>query len=337
MSNYYDDVTQRLEPLLARLRAYDSSRNQLEKFGGAIEDLKIITAILTGKFVLEGSFMEHAVSLSDPEGISSALFNTGVYGLHFDVRVLPNGMPVFYLCRRRNDFWAEYSLVVEDLYTSPGYRFPDERFVKLMEFGHETYFLRLSQFRQRIIEYLPVLKTEGSVDEMLNNLGRHVFQAAWHEDQSPGYSCSFHFGMPSFRHAIELLYLCLSGELCELRSAADSRMLRFFEVVYPQPAIRNFLNLLQDLDGSALNAIPKRALGYCGTLSKAFRQFLSIEIPWGHRRTNVPMHKLVFGNFSRLHLVSTELGEEAAVRAAANRLDQASQSIIEQLTEQEHV
>jgi hypothetical protein len=323
-----EEVVQRLKPLLSRLSLYDSLRCKIEKYGGTIDELKMITTVLTGEVVLKGDLWEHKVSLADQSGVASALIDVGCYGLHMDVRVLRNGMPVYYVCRKRNDYWAEYSLVVEDLYVSPGYRFMDERFVKLMDLGHDSYFLRLSRFREGIKEHMPGDNGQEDTDEILYKLGRHIFQAAWHEDQRPGYLCSVHFGMPYFRHAIELLYLCLSGELCELRSAIDSRMLLFFEHIYPQPAIRDFLNLLQGLDGAALNEIPKRALHCCGRLSQAFAQFLNQEAGWGHRNLPVPMHKLVFGNFSRLDLVSKELQEDESIRSAAHQLEKASQSII---------
>ena len=44
-----------------------------------------------------------------------------------DVRQLDSRMPVYFLCRLRKDYWSEYSLIVEDLYRSPGYPLTDER------------------------------------------------------------------------------------------------------------------------------------------------------------------------------------------------------------------
>ncbi|MBN1567790.1 MAG: hypothetical protein JXA73_08070 [Acidobacteria bacterium] len=336
MEEKFKYIYQKLEPLLAGMCSYDASRNKLEKCGGSIDDLKRITAILTEKHVIQGDYSKHTVALCDPAGINSALMDTEYGSLHFDVRMLQNGMPAFYLCRRRYDYWAEYSLVVEDIYASPGYGFSDERFIKLMNFGHEAYFLRLSQFRKGIMDHMQGDWRKESIDDILFNVGRHVFQAAWHEDQRPGYLCSIYFDMEYFRHAIELLYLCLSGELCELRSEADAGMIRFFETVYPQPVIRDFLNLLQELDGAALNDIPKRALRCWGSLSQAFRRFLNTDVAWGNRRIKMPLYKVIFSNFSRLHLVSGALREDAASLAAADRLNRFSLSIAQTLLSGSH-
>ena len=167
----------------------------------------------------------------------------GRFDLHMNIRMLDTGMPVYYICRVERDYWMEYSLIVEDLYRSPSYTWQDDRFAKLMYMGHEIYFLRLSLFRKSLTELLSDqengIADKREVDEYIYRLGRYIFQAAWHEDQRPGMLTAEHFGLAKFYHAIELLYLCLSGELCQLRSTIDDRLLSFFEKAYPQPAIHS--------------------------------------------------------------------------------------------------
>jgi hypothetical protein len=328
-----EEALQTLEPLIAQLRRYDSLRQELEENGGTFGTLALMMEILNQKFMVEGYNQKHILALTNQAGLHAALAAIGRYDLHLDIRQLSNGMPVYYLCRKWNDYRSEYNLIAEDLYRSPGYGFDDERFVKLMNYGHEAYFLRLSQFREGIQALMQNSSSIASIDSILYAVGRHIFQAAWHEDQRLGYVCALHFNLPGFRYALELMYLCLSGELCELRSAVDPNMIRFFQTIYPQPAIKDFLDLLQNIDGAALNDIPKRALHYCSRLSQSFSRFLNMEVSWGNRRTNIPLFKLILGNFSRLAPISKALRENESIRNAAAKIEQESQTIMKQILE----
>ena len=140
-----------------------------------------------------------------------------------------------------------------------------------------------------------------------------------------------HVDLLALRQAIELLYLCLSGDLCELRGAITPAMLRFFTQIYPQPAIHTLLVRLQQLDGSALNALPQRALPLYVRLAQAFNRFLAIDIPWGYRQLQVPLAKVLWGNVSRLELVGKRLSNHQAVREAAARLEAVAQEVIERV------
>jgi len=327
------DVHGILAPVVLQIRKYDAMRRSLETSGGHLSDLDRVADILTQEIRVGGGFREHTVSLVDPAALRSALMDVGNYDIRLDVRQLDTRMPVYYVCRIRQDYYATYSLVVEDVYRSPGYPMTDERFVRLMHFGHETYYLRLSPFRERV-EQMAGRNGDASrreTDDILYDLGRHVFQAAWHEDQRPGMLVATHLGLPRFRQAIELLYLCLSGELCELRSAINEKMARFFEDIYPQPAIRGFMDLLTDLEGDVINGIPQRALALYAKLSNAFGEVIREHVAWGSRHVKVPLFKLLFGNFSRLDLVAKALKNNDEVTEAANRLDKQAQQIIDEL------
>ena len=315
-----------LDPLIRQIQTYDFLRRKLETEGGHLADLNAITRVLTETFCLKGFYKTHEVALVHHGGLRAALLSLGDYDLHLDVRQLETHMPVYYLCRVRRDYWSEYSMVVEDVYLSPGYPLIDARFVRLMSQGREAYYLRLSQFRGAVAAMSPTY-----VDGLLYDLGRYVFQAAWHEDQRVGLLTAEHFSLPRFRDAIELLYLCLSGELCELRSAINDGMLSFFERVYPQPAIAAFLRLLTGLDGGALSGIPQKALKEYAKLSKAFGKLVEIQVPWGARRVGTPLYKLLFGNLSRLALVGDALRSEDEVVRAGKQLEKVAQRVIDEL------
>jgi hypothetical protein len=323
------DIHEALENLMDRLREYDALRWKLERQGGRMSDLRKIVTLLNTPAFADTRFGTRKVVLTNQGGLRNAVRDVDS-DLHMEVRQRHNHMPVYYLCRVRRDYWGEYSLVVEDLYMSPGYPVTDQRFVKLMDMGHEVYYLCLSQFRERATD---MARENGSaptwkVDDILYDLGRHVFQAAWHEDQRLAVMAATQLGLPRFHQAIELLYLCLSGELCELRNAVNESMFRFFDEIYPQPAIRTFLEVLTDLDGGVLNDLPQRASNLYRPLSRAFSRFLGTQVIWGHRKIQMPLWKVLYGNFSRFDLAEKMLTGDKGLLAAAGRLETNSQVVI---------
>jgi len=332
------DMRRGVEPLLEQIRQYDAIRQRLACEGGHVSDFSAIADILSRKVKIRGSYREYDVSLVERSEIRALMSEIGMGELQLDVRLLPNQWPVYYLCRIRNDYWSVYSLVVEDIYMSPDYPLCDERFARLLQYGHESYYLRLSQFRSRVEQCLASDRKEAldtwysPVDRILYDMGRYVFQAAWHEDQRPGVLAAIHFGMPEFRNAIELLYLCLSGELCELRSAANEKMMQFFKEVYAQPAIHAFLSMLCNLDGEALNRVPQKALKQYSRLSKAFGRFLNEKISCDAWRMQVPVYKIVLGNLYRLDLITNDLEKDHGFARAVERLKTESRAVIGEIT-----
>jgi len=317
-------------PLLEALTRYDAARLQLEKEGGDLQDLVRLNGILQQKFTLQSWEGKVSVSLVDFKSIKSTLEYIGA-GLHLDVRRLITGMPSYYLCRKRYDHIAPYGVIVEDVYRSEGYPMPEERFVKLMDCGKEKYHLRLAVFREKLRERLVPeegIPMEYRLDAALFTTGRQVFQAAWHEDQRPALQAAVHFELDLFQQAIELFYLALSGELCDLRRHIDDHLLDFFATVYPQPAIHAFLQQLRALDGEAINNIPKKALVQYSRLTRAFGIFLRVEVAWGNRKTAMPLYKLLFGNFSRLEKVGPMLKNDPELAPAISQLErQAARAI----------
>jgi len=130
---------------------------------------------------------------------------------------------------------------------------------------------------------------------------------------------------------IELLYLCLSVELCELRSEVKEPMIRFFKEIYPQPAISSFLVKLTRLDGGILNDLPQRAGELYKRLLQAFGRFLEIEVCWGSRKQQMPVWKLLYGNYYRLDLVGKSLKRDKQLIQATLCLEAEAQAVIKGL------
>ena len=219
-------VEEILSPLILRLGCYDDLRQQLEQKGGSLTTLENMTLLLNEPIHIKSYWGESKAALSDQKGLRELIREVS-YDVRLDIRRLDHGLPVYYLFRQDTDYWSEYSLIVQDLYLSPGFPMIDERFVKFMYVGHEEYALRLAQFREPLRKMVTAAESGDAytLDKILYKLGRHVFQAAWHDDQRPGFLTAQHFNLLHFKQAIELLYLCLSGELCELRGAVDDPML----------------------------------------------------------------------------------------------------------------
>jgi hypothetical protein len=293
------------------------------------QDLIELTNIIRTPVKVYDSSQYYDFFLADPSSIKSYLNAVCGFDFHLDIRMLDTGMPVYYLSRVKKDYWSEYSLIIEDIYVSPGYTFIDKRFAKFMSSGHESYFLRISTFREAAQRLFNSIEQEvyENLDEFLYNVGKHIFQAAWHEDQRPGMLCGDNLGLINFPRAVELLYLCLSGELCELRSNIDPLIIDFFVKVYEQPAIHDFLVKLEKMEGSDINEIQIRALKLYSRLTNAFSRFLKTEVIWGCRSVEVPLYKLIYGNFPRLELVGKELLKETVVLEEAELLENEAMKI----------
>jgi hypothetical protein len=324
-----------LSPLLSRLEEYDALRRRLETEGGRLSDLSQMAKLLQTAVKTHGRYGMVSAAPSKPDAMKSLIREVDP-DIHFQVRRLDTGMPVYYLCRVWRDYWSEYGLVVEDLYESPGYPLTDPRFVKLMYASHESPHLRLSDFRVETARLLGAEPESETVDDLLYEAGRHVLQSAWHEDQRLGFMIADRLVIPRFRRAVELLYLCLSGELCDLRGAANEQLSAFFQAVYPHPPIRDLLAMLPKTDGNALNDLPKTAAGLYKRLSRAFKAFMEREIRWGFGEGRmVPVWKVLYANISRPDAVFPLLADSVVVRDAAKTLDKAAAGVLTEILSKE--
>ena len=333
-----EELTWAVAPLIKQLTKYDRLRLQLESVGGDLSLLVAITNTLSEPIRIQGASRSHTLSLIDQGGFRSMLYDLGEFTCYLQIRRLDTGMPVYYFCRTEYDYRSTYSIIMEDLYMSPGYPLFDERFLKIMRHGHEEYFLRLSSFSKKTMQMLAKDSTkkvqEEEVDELLGNVGRYILQAAWHEDQFVGITAARYFLLPWFQRAIELLYLCLSGELCEIRRVINQEVNHFFIHVYEQPAIHYFLGLLNQLDGEALCRVPQKALKLYPRLTRHFGDFLRVELPWGQQRNLIPLYKLLFANFWRLDVISNSIAENESIKNGVNLLENKSKELIKTLFEE---
>ena len=314
--------------LLKRLALYDRRRVALETGGGTQDDLRRLDHTLRTPFEIPVGDGEREVMLSDPVGLKAALRELDP-DLVLDVRRLSSGLPVYFLCRTTRDVWDRYGLVVQDLHQSPRYPAHDERFARLCVRGRDRLWLRLSALRDAAAALLPPDAGLRDVDRLLLEVGRHVLSAAWHPDQHAGIQLADAFCIPRLRVAIELLYLCLTAELCALRAAMRPSWSAFFADVYPQPGLRAALARIAEADGRTLLELPRRAAELHRELGEALDRFLEVEIAWGSTG-RLTLRTAVMANFGRLDLVAlAAMGD--AVSRATRELDARAAHVIQTL------
>lgn len=327
------EIRDAIAPLLQHLAIYDRGRLALANEGGTLADLQAITAHLQTAVRIRGGFADGLARLTEQVKLDRLLRDVHA-GVRIDVRQRLSGMPVYYVCRVRTDYWTDTRLIVEDYHLGAGYPLADERFARLMQSGHEVYFLRVSTFRQAVAAGIDQeRRTDREVDAVLYEAARTVLLSAWHEDQRLAIKVARHFRVPRLVEAIELLYLCLSADLAELRDEATPAVARFFEHAHPQPAISRLLRLLSGADGTAVAALPQRAKRLYGRLLAAFSRFLATEIPWGQPALAMPLWKAVYGNYGRMAVVGEALAAHPTVRLAAAALEDVANSICGDLLE----
>jgi hypothetical protein len=328
------DVGSALAPLIAQIESYDALRLQLEQQGGDASDLARMTAVLNQPVEIKGRWGTKRAHLAAPKGLRQALSDSVGSHVHLQARRIAHLMPVFYLVRVKQSYYYDYSLIVEDYYRSSGYPSVDDRFAQIQLRSHEIFELRLSPFRESARRTLGATSSDEAVDRLLYEVGRHVLQAAWHEDQRVAVIAAEVFDIPLLRQAIELLYLTLSGDLCALREVLLDRfdpVTRFFDAAYPQPGIVGFLEMLPHLDGVAIDALPQKALTFYSRLSSAFTRFLQVETPWGLWDSPTPLFKPLLGNFSRHALLSDRLQGRDEIEKAKKRLEASAEVVIQEI------
>lgn len=313
-----------IEEMLSIMHGVEQQRLKLACKGGDADDIRKLTGLLRHEFTLTGrnslDGKAGTAHLADPQGVKRALWAAGQLDLHFEVRRTHYGLPMYYLARTHHDWWGAYGLIVEDLFLSDGYPVDDPRFVKLTRAGRGQYFLRLSPFRESVAD-MDGLEDRDGIDDLFYRLGRCALQGAWHTDQRFSFMVAEAFGMPQLKAAIELVYMCLSVDLCALRTHLTEHVPRFFTEVYPNPALVRLIHRLPGMNGQTINELSHTALEAYRQIARHFNRFLTTEVAWqGIEKTQVPLWKLMLANMKRLETLARYLEEDATFQQARSTL-----------------
>lgn len=338
-SGSYSYSRERYDPngitkLLWFIAQYDESLERLARKGGTAHDIRTLTHMLQHAFIIRGPHGESEARLSDPAGIATALSHTGQYDVHFEVRRIDLGLPAYYVCRVRQDYWGSYGLVVEDLHRSERFTLGEPRFVKLQSHGRSEYFLRLSQFRNDVACMLGEKNDteKPKTDNLLYLLGRHVLQGAWHVDQRFSFLVASAFDLPNLRQIVELCYMCLSSDLCALRRYLNDDILQFFESIYPNRALSSLMARLPGLTGNQAQALSKSARECYVEIAGGFNTFLKTNVKWQAVQDGImPLWKLILGNTNRLPQIAEQTNGQETLQKALNTLETEAAQCIERL------
>lgn len=323
-----------LAPLKKQLKSFDKVKNEIMNGTVSINKLSRLEQILKEEISLSAGYDRGRFSLSNTKELKEIFWYEGLDDVRFDVRRGYMHMPKYYLCEARSNYYGNYGVVYKDYYTSPDYIFEDPRFVRLMLHGHEHYFIRMSDYRSGLVEALTEAKMEGgkAAEQVLLDVGRYFLQLAWHEDQIIGWMVSEHFGLPTFREAMEVIYFNLGSDFCSVRQQITPEVKVFFRDVYKQPALLALIKKIESSEGNEFQSLEMKSRTWYETINKAFSALLQCKTEWGLvQKCSLPLYKVVFSNIFRLHLVVGSLTENRQVRQACKVLEKVSGEAIEDL------
>lgn len=326
-----------LQDLTALLCKYDEVRRTLEQSGGDLEVISYLTYLLSNKCSIAGPLGEEMIMLSQPDQLRSALLKVGQSDIKFNVRRLDHGLPAYYVARVHLDWWGIYSLIVEDIHLSHGYPLLDKRFARITQAGREHYYLRLSLFREVITPLFSCAGEELGMrkDTFLYELGRCIFQGAWHIDQRFAFLFSETFELPRLRNAFELVYLCLSCDLSALRRFLTPEMQAFFDICHPNPGISRLLANLESMNAATMGDVKHRALEAYRQLISGINEAFAVEMSWASSwHGPVPLWKIVVANINRLEMVREQIGHESNMKEVIQMLDEVAGACMNEVLEE---
>lgn len=340
---------QLLQPLLDRLRQYDTSHQEFLDSPDRLSTVEQLTDILKKPICFESSPGKESFALTEPSQLRTFLRMRLSDLIVLDTRKDNLGFPVYYLSRLASNDRTEYDIILENLHVSNTYPFEEKQLVRLIRNGHELYHIHLAGFRNQVKS----ASSFGSdinnqkIDDFLIQLGSHCLGAMWHEEQIPARICAREFNLPCFMQAVELLYLCLGADLCELRSHVTEEMIGFFTECYPQPTVSKFLQSLHDRSGYDINQLPTESAENYKKLSYQFQKMLQTNISWQSEAISsdsqmnlsvtkqsltLPLYKLLFANLYRFDSVIPYLNIDDKLLEAVESLEKQAQQVIAQLT-----
>jgi len=302
-----DVLLERLSPLVSHMQHVDDITTRIQRGNGCVRDLVDLEKTLTEQFSIPG--LNHKpVCLVQPVELRSALSYLS-RGLHLEVHAVDQ-YPCYLLCRISTN-WGSPDTVLDELYVSTQHDFfPDGRFTTLLRAGQSRTFLRLSSFRQKLLENLTrewgESPDEHECDEVLETVAKLVLASAWYEDQRLPFVVADIFNLKGFRSATELATFILGSDLCAVAASLQERgedVISFFRQVYENVPLADVLEALGRRGAVNTMNVETAARQAFASLNEAFSAFVS--------RTNqlrdlecLELYKVLLGCFGNLPAVA---------------------------------
>lgn len=326
----YEETVRMISPLVDHLGRVDASRLDLFQNSVSISKLQDYNDLLIEPVRIGRNYSDHEIKLSDHD-IERKLAREGFWDLKLSVRKGRMDFPKYYLCEYREFFGRDYGIVLSDYYKSQDYQFTDSRFARMVNYGHESNFIRMSSFRSDVNRLISE-ENQEKTNDVLKKVGSYFLQGAWHEDQLVAWVVSGVFGLHKFREAIEIIYFILGSDFTETRNYFDDDIEQFFTLVYPRKA---FLGMIQKIGSStAEDAMEMEHIAreWYRSLNKAFSSLLKTELSWG-MRAKISLYKIIYANFYRLEKVfPLENPDENMVNENIGLVEEISQQFFDSIS-----
>jgi hypothetical protein len=296
----HEETVSRINPLVRHLVAVDTARLDLFQKSVSISKLLEYNDLLLKPVKIGGNLRGQEIKLPDQD-VGRKMAHVGLWDIKLSVRKGRMDFPKYYLCEYRDYFGGNYGIVLTDFYRSQDYQFTDSRFARMVNYGHESNFIRMSSFRPDVNRLISKGNQEKT-SEILTKVGSYFLQGAWHEDQMAAWVVSGCFDLENFRQAIEMIYFILGSDFTETRNYFDDDVEQFFTLVHPRKAFLNMLHTINRSTAEEMQELESVAREWYRTLNKAFSGLLRTEVSWGNIQ-RMPLYKIIYSNFYRLDKV----------------------------------
>ncbi len=326
----YEETLKVISPLVDHLGRVDASRLDLFQNSVSISKLQDYNDLLLEPVLVGKKFKDLEIKLIDQD-IERKLAHEGFWDIKLSVRKGKMEFPKYYLCEYKEFLGRDYGIVLTDFYKSEDYQFTDSRFARMVNYGHETNFIRMSCFRSQV-DRLISKEDQEKTTIILKKVGSYFLQGAWHEDQLAAWVVSGVFGLEKFREAIEIIYFILGADFTEARNYFDDDVEQFFTLVYPRKAFLQMINKIRILTAEDMQEIEQNAREWYRSLNKAFSELLKTEVSWG-RMKNMPLYKIIYSNFYRLDKVfPLENSDDKMVTENTHQIEDISQQFFDSIS-----
>lgn len=323
----HEDTVRIIQPLVDQLGRADASRRDLFQNTVSISKLQHYNDLLLEPVKIGRKYSDHEIKLSDKD-IERKLAHEGFWDIKLSVRRGRMGFPKYYLCEYREFLGRNYGIVLTDYYKSEDYQFTDSRFARMVNYGHESNFIRMSSFRSDVHRLISK-ENQETTNDVLKKVGSYFLQGAWHEDQIAAWIVSGVFGLEKFREAIEIIYFILGSDFTETRNYFDDDIEQFFTLVYPRKAFLGMIYKIGSSTAEDMQEMERIAREWYRSLNKAFSGFLKTEICWGTME-NMPLYKIIYSNFYRMDEVfPLENSDEKMVNENIGQIEDISQQFFD--------
>jgi hypothetical protein len=322
----HEESMDMIRPLVDHIDRVDALRLDLFRNTISINKLHEYRELLVKPVPIGPSYRDRTITLADQD-IERKLSHEGLWDIKLNIRKGKLGFPKYHLCEYR-EFWGQnYGIVLNEYFVSADYKFTDARFARMISYGHETNFIRMSSFRDGVNRYITVNMPDRT-NAVLKKVGSYFLQGAWHEDQLTAWIVSEALGLEKFSEAIEIIYFILGSDFTETRDYFDEDVEQFFTRVYPRGSLLEVIKIIGVSKAEDMLNLERVAREWHRSLNGAFSGLLRAEVSWGELK-KIPLYRIIYSNIYRLDMVFPLINlEDKMIRDSIEQIEEISSQFI---------